>query len=271
MLLATFFYLLSLVFQLLAAAYAINLFRRAQTYRLTFGFLAVGLVLMVGRRIFPLVHAFDYGHTSLADAVLSIPISLCILIGIFQLRKVLIEIEYKNFVLDQFTKLDSLTGAMSRAETFSRAQIEIERSFRGKKCVAFLMMDIDHFKNVNDQYGHPVGDIVLVNLVKNCREELRAIDIFGRVGGEEFFIILPEANRDQAIEVAERLRKRVATNACAYAQNTDIFITVSIGIVIFDPRIKNDEVSAAILKRLYSACDKAMYAAKQAGRNQVSF
>jgi diguanylate cyclase (GGDEF)-like protein len=271
MFLTIFFYSLSLLLQLFAAGYAVNLFFRAQAYRLTCGFLALGLGLMVGRRVSPLLHALNHDHINLVDAVLSVPISLCLLLGMFQLRKVFIEMEYKNFVLDQSTKLDSLTGALSRPESFSRTLLEIERSFRNKKCIAFLMMDIDHFKNVNDQYGHPVGDIVLMNLVQYCLEELRAIDILGRVGGEEFLIVLPETNQDQAIEVSERLRQHIASKACANPQNVDIFITVSIGIAIFDPCLKNEEVPDAILRRLYAACDKAMYQAKQAGRDQVCF
>jgi diguanylate cyclase (GGDEF)-like protein len=269
MFLTIFFYTLSLFFQLFAAGYAINLFFRSQVYRLTCGFLALGLGLMVGRRISPLLHVLNNGHINLADAALSVPISLCLLLGMFQLRRALIEMEYKNFILDQSTKLDSLTGALSRMESFSRTQLEIERSFRSKQRIAFLMMDIDHFKNVNDQYGHPVGDIVLVNLVKKCREELRAIDIFGRVGGEEFLIVLPDTNQAQAIEVAERLRKHISSTACANIQGLDILITVSIGIAIFDPNIKKEEAPAAILRRLYDSCDRAMYRAKQAGRDQV--
>jgi len=265
------FYLISLALQALALGYAVNLFLRAKTYRLACGFLMLGLALMLMRRVSPILHIVDNGHINLVDAVFSIPISLFLLLGMYQVRKVFIEFEIRNFLLDQYSKVDALTKALGRSETFSRAIQEIERSFRSKKCIAFLMMDIDHFKNVNDQYGHPVGDIVLMNLVQYCLEELRAIDILGRVGGEEFLIVLPETNQDQAIEVSERLRRHIASKACANPQNVDIFITVSIGIAIFDPRLKNEEVPDAILRRLYAACDKAMYKAKQAGRDQVCF
>lgn len=269
MLLAAFFYSLSLLCQVFAAAYAINLFFQAKAYRLTCGFLAVGLGLMVGRRISPLLHVLNQGHVNLSDAVLSLPISLFLLLGMFQLKKVLGELEYKNFALDQSTKLDSLTNAMSRLESFSRAQVEIERSYRSKKSIAFMMLDIDYFKNVNDQYGHPVGDIVLMNLVKYCKEQLRSIDILGRVGGEEFLIVLPETTQEQALEVAERLRKYIESKTCAISQGKDIHITVSIGLAMFNPEKEGLSEPAAVLKTFYSACDQAMYRAKQAGRNQV--
>jgi diguanylate cyclase (GGDEF)-like protein len=158
---------------------------------------------------------------------------------------------------------------MSRVETFSRVEQEIQRSFRSKKCVAFLMADIDHFKNVNDIYGHPIGDQVLTNLAKLCQDELREIDIFGRVGGEEFLIVLPETNLSQSMEIANRLRLQISDRPMAHA-NQDIFITISIGIAILDPCIEKVGTSNALLKKYYSLCDEAMYRAKEAGRNQVS-
>jgi diguanylate cyclase (GGDEF)-like protein len=215
MFLAATLYAIALGLQIVAAGYAMNLFFRARAYRLACGFLALGLGLMMGRRISPLLHVLNKGHINLVDAWLSIPISLLLLLGMFQFRKLLIELENQNFLLEEYSKLDALTAAMSRPETFARASIEIERSFRSKQCVAFLMMDIDHFKNVNDTYGHPAGDVTLTNLVNRCQDELRAIDILGRVGGEEFLIVLPETNAHQAYEVAERLRKKVAEKSCA--------------------------------------------------------
>lgn len=263
-------YSISLCAQMVAAIYAVNLFFRAKAYRLVCGFLALGFSLMVGRRVYPILHLLSGGHPNLSDAWLSVPISFFLLLGMFQFRKLLIELEDKSFVLSQFLKFDALTGAMSRVETFSRVEQEIQRSFRSKKCVAFLMADIDHFKNVNDIYGHPVGDQVLMNLVKLCQDELREIDIFGRVGGEEFLIVLPETNLSQSMEIANRLRFRVADKPIAYGNHQDILITISIGVAILDPCIEKVGTSNTLLKKYYSLCDEAMYRAKEAGRNQVS-
>lgn len=269
MLLSALLYFISLCAQCVAALYAINLYLRSKSYRLAFGFLALALCLMLGRRVAPLVHVLNYGHVDLPDALLSVPISMLLLLGFFQLRKVLIDLEIKNFTLAQINKVDALTGAMSRPEAFARIEVEIERSFRTQKSIAFLMLDIDHFKRVNDVYGHPVGDLVLMSLVKHCQEELRIIDIFGRVGGEEFLIALPETNEIQALEVSQRLRQHVASTSCAIAAGNEIFITISIGVAVFDPLVDGETVSATVLRKYYSLSDRAMYAAKEGGRNRV--
>jgi diguanylate cyclase (GGDEF)-like protein len=271
MLLSALFYFISFCAQGVAAIYAVNLYLRSKSYRLAFGFLALALCLMLGRRVAPLVHVLNYGHVDLPDALLSVPISLLLLLGFLQLKKVLIDLEKKNFTLAQINKVDALTGAISRPEAFARIEIEVERSLRTRESIAFLMLDIDHFKKVNDAYGHPVGDLVLMSLVKHCQEELRVIDIFGRVGGEEFLIALPETNMDQALDVAQRVRQHVAKTSCTVAAGKKIFITVSIGVAVFDPLADGETVSATVLEKYYSLSDQAMYAAKQGGRNRVEF
>lgn len=268
--LSIFLYSIALCAQMIAAIYAINIFIRSKSYRVACSFMAIGLSLMVGRRIFPLMLSLSTGHFNLLDAWFSVAISLALFLGMLQFRRLIIELEDKNFALDHFSKTDALTGAMSRTETFSRVDLELQKSFRSKKCVSFLMADIDHFKIVNDTYGHPIGDKVLVGLVQRCQEELRAIDVFGRVGGEEFLIVLPETNQSQAMEIAGRLRESVAAKPCAFIDNKEILITISIGIATFDPGVEVDLDSDVILKKYYALCDQAMYRAKQAGRNQVS-
>ena len=163
----------------------------------------------------------------------------------------------------------ALTQALSRAETFARTELEIERSFRNREPLAFLMLDIDHFKNINDEYGHPVGDIVLTNLAKHCQEELRVIDIFGRVGGEEFFVVLPGDSIESAFEVAERLRKKVFSTPCAVVNGKDILISISIGIAGFNPASKGEANTGMVLKAFYAKADEAMYQAKSKGRNRT--
>lgn len=269
MTLAASFYSISLLFQLAAAGYAVHLFLRAKVYRLACGFLALGLGLMVGRRISPLVHLLNNGHINLPDAMLSLPISLCLLLGMYQLNKMLLDLQAKNFILDQLSKVDSLTGALSRRETFSRAEIEIKRSLRTGYEISFLMLDIDHFKKVNDRYGHLIGDAVLVNLVKCCQEQLREIDVFGRVGGEEFFIVLPEGSTEEALQVAERLRRCVELATTSVDQVKAVSITISLGIATFSPRYVGETDPTTILKRFVKMSDDAMYQAKSEGRNRT--
>ncbi len=271
MILGLILYTISLLCQIFAAIFAVTLFFRASSYRLACGFLAIGLTLMVGRRVAPLVQSLNESRINIVDAWLSVPISLFLLLGMFQFRRLLIELEDRNFLLDQFSKIDSLTGAMSRAETFARVEIEIKKSFRSKMPIAFLMADIDHFKNVNDVYGHPVGDLVLIDLVKRSQDELREVDIFGRVGGEEFLIVLPELDQKSAGEAAERLRKHIASKPSVNVDGKDISITISIGIAIYNPHTDNLSSSNMIFKKYFSLCDQAMYRAKGAGRNQISF
>jgi diguanylate cyclase (GGDEF)-like protein len=262
-------YSIALCAQVVAAAYALNLYFRSKAYRPACGFLAVALGLMIGRRILPILHYLVDSHLNLIDAWISLLISAFLLFGIFQIKQILIDLENKNFLLDQSLKTDFLTGALSRPEAFYRSEIEIERSFRGKKETSFLMLDIDFFKLVNDRYGHPFGDEVLKNLVLRCQEQLRVVDILGRVGGEEFFILLPETNQAQALEIAERLRHGVELKPFGRVLGKDVFITISIGISVFDPCKSGPHNPSDVLKQSYELCDQAMYRAKQSGRNRI--
>ena len=262
-------YLIAVLAQICATAYALNLFFRSKSYRFASGSLAIALGLMIGRRISPLLHFYYDGYYNLPDAFLALVISLSIFLGIIQIKKIISDLEEKNFILDRSSKIDSLTHALSRSETFARAELEIERSFRNREPVAFLMLDIDHFKNINDEYGHPLGDIVLVNLVKHCQDELRAIDIFGRVGGEEFFAVLPGDGIESAFEVAERLRKKVFSTPCAVVDGKDVSISISIGIASFNPVINGETVADQVLRSFYAKADEAMYQAKSKGRNRT--
>jgi diguanylate cyclase (GGDEF)-like protein len=262
-------YFIALCAQIMAAFYAISLFLKSHSYRFVCGFFAIGLVLMMGRRISPMLYGLNKESINIVDAWLSIPISISLLLGMIYFKKLLLELEVKNTTLEEISKKDSLTPALNHSTTMVRAELEVKRSFRGQKCIAFLMLDIDHFKLVNDTHGHLMGDQVLVNLAALCQKELREIDVFGRVGGEEFLIVLPETNQALSVEVANRLRIRIEESEMATVAKTPIFITVSIGISIFDPQQGKHSDASTIVREYYGLCDSAMYHAKQAGRNQV--
>ncbi|MBT8614531.1 GGDEF domain-containing protein [Polynucleobacter paneuropaeus] len=261
-------YLLAFIAQFTAAGWSIYLLLKTQSYRKTFACLSIAYILMLGRRITPLIDFSNDGNLNLVDAVLAAMISTLILLGTLYIKHLLRDLENANLALAQINKTDSLTGALSRPETFSRTLLEVERSFRTKHKLAFLMIDIDHFKLVNDTYGHWVGDTVLLNLARCCQEELRAIDIFGRVGGEEFLVVLPDTDQVQAFEVAERLRKHATKEILADVAGAEVHITISIGIAVFNPSDRHDGLAANVLSRSYQDCDQAMYQAKTAGRNQ---
>lgn len=264
-------YLVALSLQLVAVIYLANLFIRSKTYRLASGFLMLSLALIAISRVAHLLNEYRESRVDYLELWFAMPISLFVMLGVIEYKKILFDLENKNFALDKAAKFDSLTSALSRSETFSRVEVEIKKSFRNKHNIAFLMADIDHFKRINDQYGHPMGDQVLIGLVRTCQEELREVDIFGRVGGEEFLIVLPESNLRQAEEVAERLRLAVSSKPCASHNGHPVSITISLGISVFDPSVEKDLPPAALLKKYYELCDQAMYRAKGSGRNKVCF
>jgi diguanylate cyclase (GGDEF)-like protein len=124
-----------------------------------------------------------------------------------------------------------------------------------------LILDIDHFKQVNDRFGHQAGDFVLTRLAELANQSIRSTDLLGRYGGEEFILILPEAGLDNARAVAERLRQKVENHKFVFDQQT-IQITISIGLSsLVNPDTELDD--------LISRADHSLYAAKDAGRNRV--
>ena len=165
---------------------------------------------------------------------------------------------------DQLRKLattDPLTGLYNRRFFMDSAEDAMERSRRYGNSLSLLMMDIDFFKKVNDSYGHDAGDDVLKCLAKTGLKILRTIDVFGRIGGEEFSILLPDTGLDGAEQVAERLRMEIEAETM-HTRSGSLKITVSIGVATY-----NDKIDS--LEKLLKAADIGLYAAKEAGRNQV--
>jgi diguanylate cyclase (GGDEF)-like protein/PAS domain S-box-containing protein len=159
---------------------------------------------------------------------------------------------------------DSLTGCYNRRHFLTLAGQELEHAIRYKRPLSLLMLDIDHFKNFNDQYGHPIGDHILCALVNLCEKQLRHADILGRYGGEEFVMLMPETMVQAALQVAERLRLKIAR------MKTDtpvgkLSLTVSIGVTGFDMECAQPPTMEALIE----SSDQALYAAKSAGRNCV--
>jgi len=157
---------------------------------------------------------------------------------------------------------DSLTRVFNRRHFFALAQTELDRSKRFMRDLSIILFDIDHFKTVNDSFGHLVGDQVLEMLASYCRSNLRSFDSIGRYGGEEFIILLPETNLNRAAQIAERLRKQALTIQVQTPKGT-ASITISLGVA----GIQGGENVA--LDELISTADKALYQAKAEGRNQV--
>jgi len=171
--------------------------------------------------------------------------------------------EQKNIEqkLEILSRTDPLTGLLNR-RSFDEILInELSRFKRSKEAYSLLMFDIDHFKKINDTYGHSTGDIAIQNIAKSCQSILRSHDKVARIGGEEFCVLLPYTSKKVALNVAEKLRDIISKSLISTTSG-DITMTISIGVSEADI---NDTEHNAILER----ADKKMYEAKETGRNRV--
>lgn len=157
---------------------------------------------------------------------------------------------------------DELTGLLNRREFDRILSEEQERALRFNHALALLMVDIDHFKAINDGHGHPAGDAVLREVASRIASQVRNVDRVARFGGEEFAIVLVQTDRNSAMESAERIREVVGRKPFAPRDGVTLSVTLSVGVAA----LPTDAQSAATL---VAAADKALYAAKEAGRNQV--
>jgi diguanylate cyclase (GGDEF)-like protein len=265
------FYGTAFIVQLLTTILCAQLFKQSTIYyRWAWLFLSLGFGVMTLSRASPILYIIETNYYNLSDAILSLLISLLLFAGIVGLKRQLVKDKADIDLLSIVNAHDLLTNALSKVEIHRRISAEFDRANRNGHCIALLEMDIDHFKLVNDRYGHQAGDDVLIGLVRSTNAILRTGDSLGRIGGEEFLILLPETNLDQAKEVAERLRISISDTSYSSVENQSIKITISIGISIYDPNLQsNKDKNALIAQSIYEA-DMAMYHAKEAGRNQVA-
>jgi diguanylate cyclase (GGDEF)-like protein len=163
---------------------------------------------------------------------------------------------------EELASRDGLTGLYNHRMFYSLLKDEIVRTQRFKRPVSLLMLDIDHFKRVNDTYGHQAGDAILKGLSILLMKQARAVDRVCRYGGEEFMVILPETDTAVAMNIAERLRAEVERQPFGINGGKTAGITVSIGVATYPQQVDS-------LEALVKAADDALYAAKQGGRNRV--
>ncbi len=264
-------YLIAFVIQVGTVFLVMSLTNRLRYHRTAALLLAGGLALMAVRRLVPFQHFYpgltflNNGH--LADSVLSVAISSLLFLGLFGLRDSMSRLEDYTDLMENRSRTDYLTGAWNRLEIERRIEQEIGRSKRYASPLALILFDIDHFKRVNDNYGHDIGDEVLRSLVSFCQKSIREIDVLGRLGGEEFLILMPNTDDADAFAAAERLRKGVEALVCASHHGNDIRVTISLGVAVMRPASDMDTYQG--MKRLISRSDRAMYLAKEGGRNQT--
>ncbi|GFZ82799.1 diguanylate cyclase [Elstera cyanobacteriorum] len=175
-----------------------------------------------------------------------------------------LEIEQRKILEDELRRLatlDALTGALTRRRFLELFDQELARRNRTNLPLSVLMIDLDHFKLINDRFGHATGDLALTHFSAVCKACLRTHDHLGRMGGEEFAALLPETNIEDAHVVAERLRRSIAAAKISLTEDEHLTLTVSIGVA----ECYGFQPPEAIL----AAADRALYQAKHAGRNRV--
>jgi diguanylate cyclase (GGDEF)-like protein len=170
------------------------------------------------------------------------------------------EVVKRTAQLEQMATTDELTGLLNRREIMRILDIEIERANRQRATLSIMMLDLDHFKAVNDNFGHQAGDRSLQNAAEIFKQHLRKTDFIGRIGGEEFLFIVPETAIGEAAELAERIRQTLELQQLA-SDNAEARCTASIGVV--------QCLEADTVQSLIQRVDDMLYQAKTAGRNRV--
>lgn len=171
------------------------------------------------------------------------------------------ELQIQKLDAEREARCDPLTGLNNRRAFLEYAERDVLRALRYDFPVALIMLDLDHFKAVNDTYGHPVGDRVLAAVAEVLRQSTRAVDVVGRLGGEEFAILMPDADAEAALQAAERVRKAVEA-LILDADGLCLVVTASFGVAVY---VRADDT----IHDLFTRADRALYRAKQAGRNRV--
>lgn len=175
------------------------------------------------------------------------------------------DLRIANESLERMAITDSLTGLVNRRRLIEVGTQELQRAQRSPNAAGLLcalMIDIDHFKDVNDRHGHPAGDALIQAIARTCAEEVRAIDTVGRLGGEEFAVVAPMTDCKGAVELAERLRERVQALSVPW-EGHELRVTISVGVAQGTAKTRGFDA-------LLSAADQALYRAKNAGRNRVA-
>ncbi len=205
-----------------------------------------------------------YRALSVESTILEIAIGMSIFLIVGSILGVLSKKQKKQQIaLELLSIHDRLTGLFNYSYFLDRMEEEKKRADRYEKELSFIMMDIDHFKHYNDTFGHEQGNVVLKKIAKTIRKNTRDIDVVSRYGGEEFVILLPRASREQAVVVAERIRK--AVESLEFPGNREqpvVKKTISGGVSVY-PHDAED-ASGLVVK-----ADEALYEAKESGRNKI--
>ena len=189
--------------------------------------------------------------------------SLCIIVyDVSDVAVSKIELQKANQRLKEFSRKDGLTGLFNRGYWEHQLLQEFKRQQRAQQPTSLIMMDIDHFKSVNDTHGHTIGDDVIRMVAAVIRDTLRATDVAGRYGGEEFAVILPDTTGEDAVTLAERLRVHVEEQVLK-SEDMSLQVTISLGVASWNAELSSHS-------EWISLADQALYQSKDLGRNRVS-
>jgi diguanylate cyclase (GGDEF)-like protein len=257
---------ISVVYAILLGSSARAIYRRGQPLNaithVTGGLFAAGMLVMSYRAAIYLFFAQPVDSIFVASPLQVLAYAMGgLLPAVSTIGFLLMCTEFSQQELTKAARLDYLTGICNRRAIEDLAGRSIAAARRHGIPLAMMIIDVDHFKRINDEYGHEGGDDALIETVRRIRESLRTEDLVGRLGGEEFVAVMPSTDGQSALAAAERIRSAFA-EAPMQIGGGNITITVSVGVAVLDAQ---DQQYSHLLRR----ADRAMYAAKTAGRNKV--
>ena len=236
--------------------------------------LVTGALIIVRNAIHSLENQLGVETLSIRYELEQFAIAILALMLTIAIHQYSMHMRQKNGKLSHLLERDVLTNALSRFYVVKRAQEEIERARRTGRPLAVLLIDLDHFKNVNNTYGHLAGDITLQWIVETCQSTLREIDLLGRMGGDEFLVLLPETSLEEAHEIAKRMVQKVNQLEIKIANDIFIKTSISVGIALYQPdhyAAKTEKIDRiTILQQLIAQADLALYDVKENGRSNCS-
>ena len=243
--------------------------RTGRAWWLLFGATLAVLPFVVLRAIVAFFNLVQFA--SIESTVAPNPVQMSIFVGMIALSLlgsmgfILMVKERADRAIRALAMTDSLTGVLNRRAFMERAEKEYAIARRNKSPLSLLMIDIDHFKRINDEFGHPTGDDVLADMAHLLESRLRKQDTLGRYGGEEFCVLLPATDKAGAMALAETLRKTVESAPLA-VERKGISATISIGVTVYPASCTNCELG---FPKLLDDADAALYQAKRDGRNRM--
>jgi diguanylate cyclase (GGDEF)-like protein len=244
--------------------------RSGNAWRMLFGATLLMIPLLAMRAIVSLTGTAEFAtpHSAIAPN----PVQLMVFIGVIALSLlgsmgfILMIKERGDREIRMLAMTDSLTHVLNRRAFMEQAAKHISGAQRQHQPLALLMIDIDHFKRINDEYGHPAGDTVLVRITELLSAQLRGQDVIGRYGGEEFCVLLPATNEAGALALAEKLRREVESMRIEIGKHT-LSVTISLGVAAVRNLV--DEKRHCDLASMLQDADRALYLAKSKGRNRA--